>query len=75
MIKEKLTASPLDFDIIITSQSGEEYLLGSVKTVRKVTESQISYTIKINDLEVKKLIFENNNGSPGSLLITKITNL
>lgn len=63
-------SQPIDFDMVVTANQ-KDYILGSVKTIKKVTDSQISYTIEINGLEIRKLIFENNNGNPGSLLITK----
>ncbi len=61
---------PIDFDMVVTANK-TDYVLGSVKTIKKISDSQISYTIEINGLEIRKLIFENNNGNPGSLLITK----
>ena len=71
MIKEILTASPLDFDIIITSRSGEDYILGSVQTLRKLNTENIEFILTIDKIKVKKMIFENDNGKPGKLLITE----
>ena len=67
---QRKTSEPIDFDILVTANK-KEHILGSVKTIKKISDSQISYSIEINGLLIRKLIFENNNGNPGALLITK----
>jgi len=70
MKTERKKSEPIDFDMVVTANK-KDYILGSVKALKKVSDSQISYTIEINGLIIRNLIFENNNGNPGSLLITK----
>ena len=69
MIKEKRKKSePIDFDMVVNNEYGKEYILGSVKTIKTVTDTQISYCIIINGLQVRKMVFGNDQGKTGNLL-------
>ena len=68
MKTERKKLETKDFDMVVTNEYGKDYILGSVKTIKTVTDTQISYSIIVNGLQVRKMVFGNDQGKTGNLL-------
>ena len=58
-------------EIMVGSSKNNSHLLGRIITKRIETEDSIKFTLSVNDVIIRKMIFENNNGKAGELLIER----